>query len=337
MNQCKEVVADFMVIMPDFEVKQLTSGHINQTFWVRNGKEEYVLQKINTTIFQQLLVIMKNVQLISTHLKQQNYPYLLIEPLTTLTGDSLSRGQWRMFPFFAETQTFEKVQSTEQAFAAARFLGIFHGYLEHIDKEAIEEAIPHFLDFESRFQQFKKSIQVADKSHLKLAEEQINWLQQQSPLLTQWQALLPKMPKRLIHADPKISNFLFAEDSSTQIKALIDWDTFMCGPLLYDFGDMVRSYTNLRGEDDPVKGNNFSYANYKALKKGFLQPLNDKLTSVEINNIDLAGQVVVYIQALRFLTDFLLGDVYYTTHYPQQNLNRAKNQINLLKEMQQTI
>jgi hypothetical protein len=107
----------------------------------------------------------------------------------------------------------------------------------------------------------------------------------------------------------------------------------MQGTILYDYGDMIRSYTNTKPEDDPNPEGVFNADLYRALTDGFLSETRSFLTKVELENLPYAPQVIIYIQALRFLTDYLNGDVYYQCSYPEQNLNRTKNQINLLKNI----
>lgn len=333
IEKIKAVFNAFESLAEDFEVKPLTSGHINRSFLVHNAEKRYVLQKINTSIFKNSEVIMQNIRQVAMHLRQKKYPKRILEPIPFSDGHLLHNKQWRLFHYFENTLTFEKVESEQQAFEAAKALSQFHSYLIDVDSTKIEDAIPGFLDFENRFSQFETALVSASKKRLDCAKKEIETLQKQQTILADWQELLPKIPKRIIHADPKISNFLFDLNAKNHIIALIDWDTLMHGPILYDFGDMVRSYTNTKAEDDPEPGNNFSKKNYDALKKGFLHNLKNELTKTEIENLDLAAKVVIYIQAIRFLTDYLNGDTYYAIQYPEQNLNRTKNQLNLLQEM----
>lgn len=332
--EIKIIFQNFEDISVDFKFNQLTSGHINETYWVYNNGCELVLQKLNRIVFNNLNQISQNISEVATYLSQKEYPHQILRPIPFKDGSLLCKKQWRLFPFFKNSQTFEKVQSTDQAFKAAQFLSEFHAYLKHFPTGKIYDSIDGFLDFKLRYTQFKRALQSASENRLTKAREEIIFIKKHKDLLKTWLDLVPKMPKRLIHADPKISNFLFERQSKTKIKALIDWDTLMCGSILYDFGDMVRSYTNLRKEDDPESGMNFSLDNYVALKKGFFYHLKDELVEAEIQNMELAGQVVIYVQAIRFLTDYLHKDVYYNTDYPKHNLHRAQNQINLLRELQ---
>ncbi|MEF9479228.1 phosphotransferase [Chryseobacterium sp. 1B4] len=141
------------------------------------------------------------------------------------------------------------------------------------------------------------------------------------------------IPKRIIHADVKISNLLF--DRKYRPLAVIDLDTTMISTILYDFGTMIQSYTNITHEDDGSARNNFNPEMYKAVKEGFLFHLKDKLTTTETESLDYAAQVAIYIQELRFLTDYLNGSIYYATKYPEHNLDRTKNQLELLKGLRE--
>lgn len=321
----------------EFSYKKLTSGHINQTYLVNNIDERLILQKLNPKVFTDLDLISRNILNLAEHLKHRKYPYKVLQLLPFSNRSYLYNSQWRIFKFIENTQSFLKVQSVKQAYEAAKFLSSFHANLADLPLDKIQDSIIGFLDFEMRWQQYQEAVQNSTKSRLNKAENAIRYLNENSNVLDNWLNLLPQIPIRIIHADPKISNFLFDEKDPNKILALIDWDTLMRGSILYDFGDMVRSYTNLKDEDNPEFGNNFSSENYHALEEGFLFHLKDKLTSLEIKNLGLGAKVVIYIQAMRFLTDYLNGDIYYSTQRLAQNLDRTKNQINLLREIEQKI
>lgn len=333
-TQIETAFKNYTELEQDFEAQQLTSGHLNQTFKICNGGKSYLLQKLNTDIFKNLDKITSNNILVSKTLKEENYKHDVLEPLAFRDGAYLWGGNWRLFPFFDGTQTFLKVESRGQAYEAAKFLSEFHSTLKTLNVDKIQASIEGFLDFNARWNQFCDALKNASEERLENASEEIEFVQEKESLLKEWRVCLPQFPERLIHADPKISNFLFDASSNKKVRALIDWDTFMCGPILYDFGDMVRSYTGLKDEDDPdTKGPHFSKENYEALKSGFLYYLDNDLTEVEKDNLELAGKVVIYVQILRFLADYLNGDTYYSVTYENHNLDRTRSQINLLKDM----
>ncbi len=330
VNEVKQIFCALQSVGTDFECVPLTSGHINSTFQISHSGRQYVLQKINRNIFPNPEAIVANGLAVANHLKDKDYPHAIVTPLQFADGEYLHNGEWRLFDFVENSAIYEKVNTAQQAFAAAKFLGEFHAYLQDFTVHELQETLPGFLDFESREQQFQAALKTAAGGRSLSAKDEIEFIENHRYLLDEWSAL--DLPKRAIHADPKISNFLFDKNDG-KILALIDWDTLMPGSILYDFGDMVRSYTNLRDEDDPTVGNNFSPAHYEALKDGFLYHLKPSLSAVEIGNMELAAQIIVYIQAMRFLTDYLNGDVYYKVNRAEHNLHRTRNQINLLSEM----
>jgi len=324
-------------IHTDFSYISLTSGHINQTYLVENKGEKLLLQKLNTEVFKNLNGISQNILTVGNHLKQKQYPDEVLELIAFNDGKYLYKNEWRVFKYMDETQTFLKVQSETQAYEAAKFLSSFHAHLSDIELDEITDSIDGFLDFEMRLEQYEISLQNSAEDRLKKAKIAITFIEENKTILEDWFALLPQIPTRIIHADPKISNFLFDNSDADKIIALIDWDTILRGSILYDFGDMVRSYTNLKEEDDPTEGRNFSLENYKALKNGFLYYLEDKLTWKEVINLRLGAEVVIYVQAMRFLTDYLNDDIYYSIQYPKQNLDRTMSQINLLIDLKRKL
>lgn len=333
IKEIKRVFENYQGLAPDFQVEQLQSGHINATYKIRNDHQKYILQQINTRVFKNLEDISRNAHEVSCMLIKNNYPHAILCPLEFKNGGFLWENEWRLFPFIEGTQTFEKIESPDQAYEAARFLGEFYRYVKDIDAAKIEDSIPGFLDFSERWNQFETSLKNASQKRLEKAKNEIKQIHQNRLLIEKWEETLPKFPKRLIHADPKISNFLFDKENPHKIKALIDWDTLMMGPILYDFGDMVRSYTNLKNEDDVSAGRSFSEKNYLSLKKGFTDAIGEEMTPEEWAGLDLAGAVVIYVQAIRFLTDYLNEDVYFAIQRPEHNLDRAQNQLQLLTEL----
>jgi Ser/Thr protein kinase RdoA (MazF antagonist) len=322
-------------------IKNIDSGHINTTYLIELQsqhlqKEKYVLQSINTSVFKQPEDIMSNLELISKHLFQSGYPKTVLKAMANKSGKYLTYDRdgkpWRTLPYIDNSLCFEKVQNPTQAHEAAKTFGEFYAYLWDLDSAKIKAAIPNFLDFESRLIQFDTALSTVHVERKNQAKNEIDFVLAHKDLPLhfidmQKQGLLPL---RLIHADPKISNVLFSASTSEPL-AVIDLDTVMLGTLLYDYGDMVRSYTNSRTEDDAAENDVFNKTIYNAITDGFLFHLKDKLTPIELDNLAYSAEVIIYIQALRFLSDFLNGDTYYSIAYPLQNLNRTKNQIYLLQ------
>lgn len=321
----------------------IEEGYINTTFLIESSKEnhsieKFVLQRINKTVFKNPEVIMTSMIVIAEHLKNEKYPKVILEPIPNKNGKLLSYDSegypWRLLPYISNSKCINTISTPSQAFEAAKIFSEFYSYLWTIDTSKIEAAIPDFLDFKARISNYRQALKTASEERKIIAKKELEFLNENIDLPNRFISLQKegKLPMRIIHADPKISNILFDEGLKKGI-GVIDLDTLMVGTLLYDFGDMVRSYTNNKKEDDPSNDNVFNQEIYNFLKKGFLHHINDKLTTVEKENLDYSGQIIVFIQALRFMTDYLNNDIYYKTEYPLQNLNRTKNQINLLSNI----
>ena len=336
-----QIIQAFFPHANEVTIEPILGGLINTTFSVQiqNAQQckNYILQQINTAIFQNPKMIQANITAVSNYLKSKKYPHPILELCHTVEGETETvhdGGTWRIFKQIENSYTFNVVQNPEQAFAVGAFFGHFHTFLNGIELRQIQAVLPHFLDTKSRLDAFQLALHSGESSRLTEADEPIQWMVKHLDLPQKWIQFQEQkeLPIRLIHADPKISNVLF--DSVThQPKAIIDWDTLMLGTILYDYGDMIRSYTNSKPEDDPDPEGIFNADLYRALTDGFLSETRTFLTKVELENLSYAPQVIVYIQALRFLTDYLNGDLYYQCSYPEQNLNRTKNQINLLKNI----
>lgn len=328
----ENILKHYFTNSDDIRIKPITSGWINSTFELDNQGKKYILQKINTKVFPKPEVISSNIDLVSTHLKTKKYPRSIIEIVPDLHQNLLviENGEtWRLTSFIPNSICFEKVESAEQAYEAAKTISEFHANLFDINIDEIEPSIDGFLDYAKRIKDFNSALENASEERLQETKNEVNYILDNLNQVKRYLEI--DFPKRVVHADAKISNFLFDNDKHSQAIAVIDWDTIMPGNILCDFGDMIRTYANLKAEDDPDGENAFEPTYYQAVKKGFLEHLKNDLSDVEIENMDFVAYIVIYIQAVRFLADYLNNDVYYSISYPKQNLNRTINQINLLK------
>ncbi|MGL6127549.1 phosphotransferase enzyme family protein [Chryseobacterium artocarpi] len=320
-----------------YDLTPITDGLINTTYLLedKDHEKKFILQKINTHVFKQPEVIVKNHLMINEILQSNNYQFQNIEPVLSLTNKFLvkdSNGDsWRMLSFIENSTTFLTAPSLQTAFEAAKAFSYFLNTVNTEKLPAIEDSLPNFLNFEKRVSDYKNALENAIPSLKEKAKTEIEITNQLLSLPDQWIEMERnnQIPKRIIHADVKISNILF--DQHHKPLAVIDLDTMMISTILYDFGTMIQSYTNTTLEDDGSAKNNFDSKMYKVVKEGFLFHLKEKLTPLEISSLDYAAQVAIYIQEIRFLTDYLNGSTYYSTQYPEHNLDRTKNQLELLK------
>ncbi|AZB10730.1 aminoglycoside phosphotransferase family protein [Chryseobacterium sp. G0162] len=321
----------------NYTLSPINDGLINTTYLLEDldQQKKFILQKINHSVFKQPEVIVSNHLMVNELLRSNNYEFQIIEPIPSLTGQLLVKDAndepWRMLSFVENSITFLTVPSLQTAFEAAKAFSYFLNIVNTEKLPAIEDTLPNFLNFKKRIEDYKKALENAVPHLKESAKAEIEITNQLISLPEEWIEMEKSnlIPKRIIHADVKISNILF--DQNHQPLAVIDLDTMMISTLLYDFGTMIQSYTNTTHEDDGSAKNNFNPEMYEAVKKGFLFYLKEKLTPEEYAHLDYAAQVAIYIQEVRFLTDYLNGSVYYSTKYPEHNLDRTRNQLELLK------
>lgn len=321
----------------NYTTNPITNGLINTTFCVENNdsREKFILQKINENIFKKPENIINNHLKINTILRSCGYQLHIVDPIPSLSNEFLIRDvngdPWRMLGFMENSVTFITVPSAETAFEAAKTFSYFLTLVNTEKLPDIEDTLPDFINFEKRITDYQYSLKHAVPQFMENAKTEIETINRLLNLPDRWVKMekTGRLPRRIIHADAKISNILFNENH--QPLAVIDLDTVMISTLLYDFGTMIQSYTNTTDEDDGKAENNFNAEIYNAVKEGFLFHLKEKLSPEEADNLDYAAQAAIYIQALRFLTDYLNGSVYYSIKYPEHNLDRTKNQLELLK------
>ncbi len=333
------------VIHQFFDFQKLVSalpfgtGHINDTFRVQieeaGSVKSYLLQRINHNVFRQPEAVMRNIHLVAEHLSRQEYPLEILAPLPALSGDFLYRDEvgnyWRVFPFFEKTTTFDKVETPEQAFEAARGFGVFARALDGMDASQLQPTIPGFHDGMQRLAYFKEVLKKAIPERLAEAKAEVAEVLQNQLIFKKIASL--GLPQRAIHHDTKINNLLFDVQTLKAI-CVIDLDTVMPGIILSDFGDMMRTFTSAADEDETdVSKVEMRMPFFQALSEGFLSEMGSLLAPAEKDNLTEGGRWLTLMQAVRFLADYLEGDIYYKTKYPSHNLVRTRNQLKLFRSM----
>ncbi|UKB81088.1 phosphotransferase enzyme family protein [Chryseobacterium sp. MEBOG07] len=338
--EIKDIVIEF-IGTDNYDLSPINDGLINTTYLLEDKDQgkKFILQKINHHVFKKPEIIINNHLMINELLRSNNYHFQIIEPIPSLTHQLLVKDAndepWRMLSFVENSITFLTAPSLQTAFEAAKTFSYFLTIVNTEKIPAIEDTLPNFLNFEKRVADYKNALQDAAPHLKENAKAEIEITNQLLSLPDQWIEMEKsnQIPKRIIHADVKISNILF--DQNHHPLAVIDLDTMMISTILYDFGTMIQSYTNTTHEDDGSAVNNFNSEMYKVVKEGFLFYLKEKLTPEESENLDYAAQVAIYIQELRFLTDYLNGSTYYSITHPEHNLDRTKNQLELLKGLRE--
>lgn len=333
----EDVLSAYSIAGKTCHSQLLSSGLINSTWKLSCHEREFIVQRINTSVFKSPDHIAKNLEMLSDYLA--NYPdYLFVGPIKNKAGETLTKGSdgssYRVFPYIKNSYTIDKVSSASQAFEAATQFGEFSFMLKDFDVNKLRITIPDFHNISLRYHQFLSAAESGDATRIKKSENLIKELKSFSGIIDEYESIKQNSNfiKRVTHHDTKISNVLF--DERGKGLCVIDLDTVMPGYFFSDVGDMMRTYLSPSTEEDT----DFSKINiredvYRAIVDGYLSHTKDILTEEEKTKFFYAGTFMIYMQALRFLTDFLNNDVYYGAKYPDHNFNRAANQVVLLEKL----
>ncbi len=339
VTDLQSILKPFGLDAQSFRLKKIGSGHIHQTYLL-DGANKYILQNLNTKVFPRPEEVMQNISLAADCILKIDKAYPFSSSHKSMEGKNLvydSAGNvWRLFKAIEGAITINEVANAEQAYSAAKAFGKFTRLLQDADVNQFYEIIPGFHDLDLRYKQFEQSLDNTSVERKQKADEAIHKTKYFSPLVEEYQTLISsgKLKKRIMHNDTKINNVLFNE--AGEAFNVIDLDTLMPGYFIYDLGDMVRTFVcPVSEEEQDLSKINFRQEIYEALLQGYLSEMNEVLSEEEKSAIPFAGKMMTYIMALRFLTDYLNGDVYYPVKYEAHNLIRATNQLHLLSLLSQ--
>ena len=342
MDDLLKIAGKFDLTGKAYSCKPYGSGHIHDTYLLETKEKEdhrYILQRINTFVFTKPDAVQENIWRILSFLKQRDaatQPVGIrdLELIETVDGEmSLVDGDgsyWRCFEYIDDTFVLQNVQNPSQAFEGARLFGDFLARLMDYDPRRLHVTIPRFMDAEWRQEQLTMAEFTNPGDRLKQAQPELKRIRKLQPISDQYIRLQEALPDRVVHNDCKINNVLFNQDTGKGMT-VIDLDTVMTGKMLTDFGDMVRTFT-VQGSEDSTEEAAYTCqaALFGGLVSGYAEVLAPLITEVERANLLLGGKIVIYLQAIRFLADYINGDKYYKVTFPEQNLLRARNQLNLL-------
>jgi Ser/Thr protein kinase RdoA (MazF antagonist) len=314
------------------------NGLINRTWKVHVEGKDYILQRINEKVFKEPEKIARNHRLLADHLKLQHPGYHFVEPLSTTDGRELvywkSEGYYRLFPFVEGSHSKDVAETEQHAYEAARQFGRFTRLLSDLDSAVIHSSIPSFHDLTLRFNQFGQSLKEGDSNRIQQCADLIRKALDYQYIADQYARIKndPAFPLRIMHHDTKISNVLF--DQNDRGICVIDLDTVMPGYFISDLGDMMRTYLSpVSEEESDFNKIEIRSSFYEAVTEGYSAEMNSVLSPAEQENYLYAGKFMIYMQALRFLTDYLLLDRYYGSLYEGHNRVRAGNQFRLLESL----
>jgi hypothetical protein len=337
----QEIFSQFNTGSHAVSITPFGSGNIHQTFLAKSsdGKESFILQKINSFVFKDILALTENFHRISTHLSKKvveeniNWEILRLFPTNNgtyyFTNDDGS--YWRLINYIDHSE-YKETDNNIYIEAGSAY-GTFIRLLSDLEKPPLKETIPSFHNLELRMDNFFRAEATASHERKSNASQEIKYIKEQADSMLYIPTLLKegKLNIRTTHNDTKLDNILFTKGRA---KAVIDFDTVMPGLVHYDFGDSIRSFANSCKEDDKNYSRvEFRLDIYESFTSAFLNSLKEILSVEEVKSLAYSPQMFAYMQGVRFLTDYLNNDIYYRIDYPEHNMVRTRNQFALLECM----
>lgn len=327
-------------------IEPFGGGHINETVLLTTEKgTQYILQKINTFVFTKPHELMENIFNVTEFLKkriieQEGNPNR--ETLTFIrTRDGRHyydgpKGNWRAYRFQNGLMALNAARNTADFYESGKAFGKFQHLLQNYPAETLHETIPHFHDTPERMRQLHEAIQKNVSGRLENVREEIAFAlqrEQSACIIMELQAE-KVLPVRVTHNDAKLNNVLLDPITGEGV-CVIDLDTVMPGQAIFDFGDAIRFGASTAAEDESdLSKVELDLELFEAFTKGFLEGCHAVLTPAEKDLLPTGAWMMTFENGVRFLTDYLNGDVYYKTNYPEHNLVRARNQFKLVQEME---
>ena len=326
-------------------------GHINDTFCAafktETGERRYILQRISSAAFKNADALMENIVGITEYLRQAIIKSGGDPDRKTLTVIHTKAGKkyyrdtggeaWRTYTFVENTICLQVVTSPEEFYASAKAFGNFQHLLSEYPANALHETIAKFHDSESRLANFKKALATDACGRAESARSEIDFaLAREADYSVCMQALRDGvLPLRVTHNDTKLNNVLFDADTK-EVVCVIDLDTVMPGLSINDFGDSIRFGANHSAEDEQnLDRVHFDINLYDIYTKGFLEGAAGSLTENEVAYLPWGAKLMTLECGTRFLTDYLEGDGYFHTTRKGQNLDRARTQFKLVRDMEE--
>ncbi len=327
------------------------SGHINDTFLVETSLQKYIIQRINHDVFKQPAQVMENIELVCQHQRQkltalgQSIDRQVLEVIKAkqstekdekLFVQDAQNNFWRAYLFVPNTVTFDVVKDEKQAYQAAKGFGKFQRLLADLNPSLLHDTIPNFHNLSWRYEQLESAIQKDIAGRAKTIKLEIDFALQHKHIATDLATYLEdsSLPLRPTHNDTKINNVLMDKETGEAV-CVIDLDTVMAGTLIYDFGDLVRTSLSLSSEDETnLDKVQIRMAIFEKLAEGYLSEARYFITEKEKSLLVFGGKMITLIMGVRFLTDYLLGDIYYKTKHEHHNVERCRTQFRLVEEIE---
>lgn len=367
LHNLKEITGHFQLEGEFLEAVPYGTGHINDTylssFSTGTGTIHYIHQRINHHVFKEPEKLMENVERVTGYARERivaaggNPDRETLTIVPAVDGKSfykspadesekgpsggaaiqgVSGDYWRTYLFISGARTFEVVEDLRHAYSAAKAFGDFQKLLRSLPGARLHETIPNFHHTRQRFDAFIAAAEADTANRARLVKAEIDFALQRAADTSIVVDLLAhgKLPERVTHNDTKFNNVLIDDLTGVGI-CVVDLDTVMPGSVLYDFGDLVRTGAATAAEDEQdLSKVGLNIEMFEALAQGYLDAARDFLAKPELDYLAFSGKLITFEMGLRFLTDYLQGDIYYKIHHPQHNLDRCRTQFQLVADME---
>lgn len=345
-QELRKVAEEFLNSQKIVEINQIESGHINKTYVVVMPECNYILQEINTHVFNSPFGMMHNIKEVTEHIKKKliyegrdpNRATLNI--VTSRLGQDIviyKNRYWRCMQYINGSKTYEIIESEKMFYEVGKAVGEFQFLLSDFHTRILDDTIRHFHDTPYRYERFLDIVKLDHHNRVQECQEEIQFIHDHSVFFANITSKLEKkmIPQRVTHNDTKLSNVLLDERTGKAL-CLIDLDTVMKGSILYDYGDALRIGASIAAEDEVnLEKVKIDLKLIEAFTRGFLGEVKDILWPAEAKTLYDGYLIITCEIAMRFLHDYLDGDVYFRISREKHNLDRARNQIKLVKEIEE--
>ena len=348
MNYIEKICRSFAIEGSFISAIPYGDGHINSTYLIKtqgkDGVKKYVLQRLHPTAFKNPDGLMNNIAAVTEHIKAKlcgkESQSRALSLIPTVTGKKYFMDDggfvWRVMNYVADSRSYTRAESTEQIYKSALAFGSFQRMLEDFPTDTLFETIPDFHNTPKRLSSLTDAAENDAFDRLRDAADEYKFAKARKSFCNILEDLKEKgsLPIRVTHNDTKLNNVIFDVHTDNPI-CVVDLDTVMQGLSVNDFGDFVRSCVSDSDEDErDLSKVNFDIERYELCVRGFLEGVSQSLTDTEIEMLPTAAIMMTLECGIRFLTDYLSGDVYFKTQRPMQNLDRARTQFELVRQME---
>lgn len=354
MYDFEKIISNFKIDGTLVSCERYGEGHINQTFLakVKNGGEivDYILQKINSNLFKDVPRLMENIRLVTEYNRdkikkrggnpdRESLSLVYAKDGKAFYYDKESDGYFRAYIFITDAIAYQQVEKPEHFYQSAVAFGNFANLLSEFDASKLYESIPNFHNTEKRYENFIKAVKEDKVGRLKDVQKEVEFVKQRKEYCGRIVNLLKsgEMPTKVTHNDTKLNNVMLDKDTGKPV-AVIDLDTIMQGSICYDFGDSIRFGCNHADEGEPdLSKVNFDIDLFREYTRGYLSAIGNNITKVEKDNLAFSAILMTYECGMRFLTDYLEGDVYFRIKRESHNIDRTRMQFKLVEDMEKLL